>query len=184
MLLGKADPEALTRHPKTAGGTPMSAAMAGKLSLLPNGPLLAQPLSVLDSVAMARFLNSLRGEYDYIVLDCAAADSAADVFALARLADGVVAVASEARSKGQAVENLRQRLDQIGGHLVGGVFITRTRMPGNRRDHGYCRSAPVSAQLAERSAQDPPPDPPRLEETAGKRSTVADAPQRTTGGSS
>lgn len=149
LLVGKADPEAVTLHPKSAGKITLPPTVARHLSLIPNGPPLAPPLSILDSVAMARFLKSLRDEYDFVLLDCPASNSAAEVLALARLVDGLVAVATEARSKGQAAEDLRQRLDQIDGNLVGGLLVTRSRISSS---NGY-RARPQAEQAVSPKAE-------------------------------
>jgi polysaccharide biosynthesis transport protein len=178
VLVGQADPEAMTRHPKTAGGTTLPPAIARNLSLITNGPPLAQPLSVLDSEAMAGFLASLREEYDFVVLDSPAADSAADVLALARLADGVVAVASEARSRGRAARELRQQLGQVGGKLVGGIFVLRRLEGGRRSRHGRPDPEPAYASSAATRADAPPPGPASRDDIADQRDSATGAPRR------
>lgn len=133
ILVGRADPAPLTLHPKLAGGEEMPPAVASRLALIVNGQPLAEPLSVLDSVDMARFLRSIRREYDFVVLDAAPADAAAEFLALARLVDGVVAVATQGYTRGRAAEDMRQRLDRIDGFLIGGVLIERSHIFGVRR---------------------------------------------------
>jgi capsular exopolysaccharide synthesis family protein len=125
LLAGAGNPEALPQHPSFAGGVALPGAIAGRLSLLPNGPLVAQPLSVLDSDAMVRLLENLRGIYDFVLLDCPPFNVADDVVALAGLVDGVVVVASEGRTRGRVLDQLRVRLDQVGAKLIGGVLVTR-----------------------------------------------------------
>lgn len=183
LLVGKADSETTTQHPKSAGGVALLSVVARNLSLITNGPPLAQPLSILDSVAMARFLKSLRDEYDFVVLDAPPADFAADVLAIARLVDGVVAVATKNRSKGRAAADLRQRLDQIGGHLVGGILVARGTV-GNQRNHDHFAAEPIGDAIVTRSTEDPRGDRGGLEKTADQRNGALDAPQRATRGPS
>jgi capsular exopolysaccharide synthesis family protein len=125
LLAGAGNPEALPQHPSFAGGVALPGAIAGRLSLLPNGPLVAQPLSVLDSDAMVRLLENLRGIYDFVLLDCPPFNVADDVVALAGLVDGVVVVASEGRTRSRVLDQLRVRLDQVGAKLIGGVLVTK-----------------------------------------------------------
>jgi capsular exopolysaccharide synthesis family protein len=125
LLAGAGNPEALPQHPSFAGGVAIPEAVAGRLSLLPSGPLLAQPLSVLDSDAMVRLLENLRGIYDFVLLDCPPFDVADDVVALAALVDGVVVVAREGRTRGRVLDQLRVRLDQVGAKLIGGVLVSK-----------------------------------------------------------
>jgi Mrp family chromosome partitioning ATPase len=184
VLVGHADPEAMTRHPRSADGVMLASVVARNLSLITTGPPFAQPLSVLDSEAMAGLLASLRQEYEFIVLDSSPADSTADFLALARLADGVVAVASMIRSKVRAAEDLRQRLDRVGGYLVGGIVVTGNRLPGNQRPYGHLEPEPASG-----SAGPPQPDGSLAggasrDEVAGQRDSAADTPQRLTKGPS
>jgi Mrp family chromosome partitioning ATPase/capsular polysaccharide biosynthesis protein len=146
VLVGSAEPTIVIQRPKSAGGVTLPSTVAGQLSIISTGPLIAQPLSVLDSVAMGRLLKSLRDGYDFVVLDSPPADAVSDFLALGRLVDGVVVVASEARSKGRAADALRQRLERIGGHLAGGVLLTRKR--------GLHRHGPSERGQADLSSSD------------------------------
>ncbi|MGO8882404.1 MAG: Wzz/FepE/Etk N-terminal domain-containing protein [Streptosporangiaceae bacterium] len=186
VLVGQADPEALMQYPKYAGGVGLSPGAARKLALITSGPPLAQPLSVLDSVAMARFLKSLRHDYDFVVLDSPPADAAADFLAIARLADGVVAVASEARSGGRAAEDLRRRLDRIGGYLAGGIFIARSRALGGRRAdpagaeliRGAAAAKQADGHEADRAGLAKPGERPAQRSSPAQPDAVPDGPQR------
>jgi Mrp family chromosome partitioning ATPase/capsular polysaccharide biosynthesis protein len=131
ILSGKVDSAAVIQHPTTAGGIVLPHAVAQRLTVIPAGPLLGPPLSLLDSVAMVTLLDDLRASHDFVVMDSPPADAVSDALALARLADGVVAVAAEVQSKGQAAVDLRLRLDRTGGRLAVGVLLMRNR--GRRR---------------------------------------------------
>ncbi len=153
VLVEGADPAAVTQHPTSAGGAVLPLAVARQLALLSPGPHIARPLSVLDSVAMGRFLKSLHEEYDFVVLDAPPASEAADYLALARLADGVVVAATEGKSKASALAEMRRRLEQIGGYVVGSIFISRRR-PTNRSrayDHGLAEPIPSAEPAGQRA---------------------------------
>ena len=149
VLVEGADPASVTQHPTAAGGALLPVAVSRQLTLLSPGPPIARPLSVLDSVAMGRFLKSLHEEYDFVVLDAPPASEAADYLALARLADGVVVAATEGRSKARALAEMRRRLEQIGGYVVGSIFISRRRSTNQGRSYGHGLAEPIpSAELA------------------------------------
>jgi Mrp family chromosome partitioning ATPase len=131
LLTEGGDPEAFIGQPKTAYGAALPDTVASRLALLPNGPLAAQALAVLDSSAMVELLKSQRDSYEFVLLDAPSATAAADVVALAAHVDGVIVIAREARSRGRGLEALRHHLDRVGAHVVGGVFITKSR--GARR---------------------------------------------------
>lgn len=133
LLAGGGDPEVITRQPKHVGGVALPDAITKRLALLPSGPRVAQPLSVLDSGTMVGLLKSQRDAYEYVVLDSPSATVAADVIALAALVDGLVVFAREAVTSGRVLEELRYRLDQVGAHVIGGVFIASGRVLGKRR---------------------------------------------------
>lgn len=128
VVVGNVDPAPLTQRPKSAGDIPLPPPIAAHLTLFPAGPPIVQPLSVLDSVAMGRFLKSMHGKFDFVVLDASPASAADDYLGLARMADGVVVVAGEA-SSGRAIQAMRRQLDQIGGYVAGGVFVSRKPSP-------------------------------------------------------
>jgi Mrp family chromosome partitioning ATPase len=168
VLTKKADLADVTQYPKQANGNALSRIVARQLVIIPSGPPIAQPLSVLDSVAMAKFLKSLRNIYDFVVLDCPPADAAADFLALARLVDGVVAVASEGRSRGRAADDLRRRLDRIGGYVAVGVLLVRSRMLRRRSRADRDDADLISGRFAARQADGPGGDRAELTDRAAR----------------
>jgi hypothetical protein len=88
-----------------------------------------------------------RNEHEFVILDSPPATVAADVFALAAHADGVIVIAREARTSDRALEDLRRRLDQVGARLIGGVFIGRGR-PGRHRHRPAAAQAGDSPPVA------------------------------------
>ncbi len=156
-LLGGDASEALTQYPKHADGVALPPRVAKRLAVIANGPPLAQPMSVLDSQLMVSLMTSCRNAYDYVVLDSPAVDEAADFLALAGLVDGVLVLVSQGRTRGRALEQLRHRIDQVGGHLMGGVLVARRRVAGDLRqrpERGGSRAAsiPPATSAVERPA--------------------------------
>jgi polysaccharide biosynthesis transport protein len=196
LLAGDAD-EVLTQHPKYASGVALPPAVGQRLALISNGPRLMQPLSVLDSKTMVGLLRNRRESYDFVVLDSPPADDAADFAVLAGLVDGVVVVARESRTRGRVLDNVRKRLDQVGAHLIGGVFVVKGRaleglrrrperadanivsgvFPAGRPDHpapGRARSAGQAGRTASASASAPD----RRDVAADRRDSPPREPRR------
>lgn len=142
LLTGGGDPEVLTCQPKSAGGDDLQDSVAKRLALLPNGPEVTQPLAVLDSSAMVGLLKSQRDAYEFVLLDSPSANAAADVVGLAAHVDGVIVVAHEARARGRVLKALRQHFDQVGAHVIGGVFIRKGGAA--RRQHRHDDPLPVA----------------------------------------
>ena len=133
VLDGGGELEVLARHPKQTNGRPLPQGISGRLAVLPSGSAVEHDRSFLDSDAMAALLERQREAYDFVLLDCPPA-TAADVVVLAAQVDGVIVIGREARTKGRALGDLRRLLDQVGAHLIGGVFIGRGRI-GRHRHH-------------------------------------------------
>jgi capsular exopolysaccharide synthesis family protein len=184
LLTGGGDPEVFARQPRSVGGSALAESVAKRLSLIPSGPQVAQPLAVLDSGAMVGLLSSQRESFDFVLLDSAPVTVVADAVALAAHVDGVVVVASATRSSSRIVAALRQRLDQVGAHVLGGIMIGKG--PTARHRHGRVDQLPTGGVTVlpadpgrwpeSRQAEPPsrPPLPPVLPESqhasGGRRS--------------
>jgi Mrp family chromosome partitioning ATPase/capsular polysaccharide biosynthesis protein len=141
MLTGGGDPEVFARQPKSVGGSALAENVAKRLALIPSGPQVAQPLAVLDSGVMVGLLSGQREAFDFVLLDSPPATVAADAVALAAHVDGVIVVASAVRSSSRVVAALRQRLDQVGARVIGGVMIGKG--PAARHRHGHVDQLPA-----------------------------------------
>jgi len=79
----------------------------------------------LDATALARLrqpLNHLRGRYDLILLDSPPALAVSDALHLAPLVDGVVLVLSAGATLEKDARCAKERLEQAGGQILGGVL--------------------------------------------------------------
>jgi len=150
VLAGEGTPEALIQHPGEVGGVSLGPAVADRLTLLPNGPLLARPLSVLDSDAMVDMLKRLRDHHDLVLLDCPPFDESEDVVALAGLVDGVLVIAGEARTHRRVVDELRSQLHHVGATIIGGVLMSKYMIDDD--DRSSSRGAEAPARRARHSS--------------------------------
>jgi capsular exopolysaccharide synthesis family protein len=135
LLTGGGDPEIFARQPKSVGGSALAENVAKRLALIPSGPQVAQPLAVLDSGAMVGLLSSQRETFDFVLLDSAPVTVVADAVALSAHVDGVIVVASATRSSSRVIVTLRQRLDQVGARVIGGVMIGKGQAARHRHGH-------------------------------------------------
>lgn len=66
--------------------------------------------------------NSLRKKFQFVLIDSAAMDSDADPLALCSSVDGVVLVVEAEKTRSQVVANMKDRVVQNGGNVLGLVF--------------------------------------------------------------
>ncbi|HEY5357639.1 MAG TPA: CpsD/CapB family tyrosine-protein kinase [Streptosporangiaceae bacterium] len=163
LLAGGGDPEVVTHHPKQASGTPLPATIVKRLAVLPSGHQLANTLSIVHSSGIRDLLQSQRVNYDFVLLDAPPA-TVSDAFALGSHVDGVIVLASEARTRGRAVEGVRHSLDQVGAVVIGGVFVGRSKVGRHRQQRSPEQSPVISPAPASTdrtgSAQAARPAPP------------------------
>jgi protein-tyrosine kinase len=71
------------------------------------------------------FWNSLRQKYDLILVDSSSASSSPDGIEISRRVDGVVLVVEAEKTRWQVVENLKEKIENSGGNILGMVFNKR-----------------------------------------------------------
>jgi len=71
------------------------------------------------------FWDSLRQKYDLILIDSSSAANTPDGIEIARRVDGVVLVVEAEKTRWQVVENLKEKIENSGGNILGVVFNKR-----------------------------------------------------------
>jgi len=71
------------------------------------------------------FWESLRKKYDLVLIDSISAASSPDGIEIARRVDGVVLVVEAEKTRWQVVENLKEKIENSGGNILGLVFNKR-----------------------------------------------------------
>ncbi len=71
------------------------------------------------------FWESLREKYDLVLIDSSSAASSPDGIEIARRVDGVVLVVEAEKTRWQIVENLKEKIENSGGNILGVVFNKR-----------------------------------------------------------
>lgn len=118
------------------------------LSFLAAGSLPPNPSELLGSRAMAELVQSLRPDFDHIVIDTPALLPVTDGSVVASLTDGAVLVAAHGASKRGDVGRAVDALHTVGARVLGVVF---NRVPrsgvGESRGYGpYLQDSPSTRQ--------------------------------------
>ncbi len=79
------------------------------------------PEVLLGGDQMEELLETLRGQFDLVLLDTAPALLVADPLYLAPLTDGVVVVADATRTSRAAVDDVKDTFERVGAWIIGGI---------------------------------------------------------------
>jgi succinoglycan biosynthesis transport protein ExoP len=111
MVLGREEPEAVTRETNTTG-----------LYVIPSGVLPPNPSELLGGERMRKCLTALSEAFDLIILDTPPLLAASDGAILATLSDGVVLVLRAGATESEAAQQAIQQLSAVGARIVGAVL--------------------------------------------------------------
>lgn len=99
---------------------------AATLDLLVGGRSVDDPAGLFRSQAARTTINSIRDQYDLVLVDVPALLNVADGSALASEADGVVLIVERGMASND-LDTVRQRLEVLRAHLIGVVYDHRPR---------------------------------------------------------
>lgn len=102
----------------------------GGVSVLPSGPVPPNPSELLGSDRAQLLLESLRGDYRYVIVDTPPLLDATDGAILTALADGAVVLARTGRTTRDKLRRAIKVLDGVGGTVLG---VVTTFEPSTRR---------------------------------------------------
>jgi capsular exopolysaccharide synthesis family protein len=94
----------------------------GGLHVLTSGRIPPNPVELLGSPAMAKFVDEVRSEYDYVVVDTAPLLPVADAAVLSRLVDGVMLVVNAGVTRRDQLAQSLRHLDQLEAPVMGIVL--------------------------------------------------------------
>jgi len=125
--MGNGESEANGLSSYLAGGQGIDSALMSftalpNLSVLPSGPVPANPAELVSSPAMGRLVSELRQRFEHIVLDSPPLLLVTDGVLLSTLADGVVLVVESGSTSRGALHRVRQILDRAGAKTLGAVL--------------------------------------------------------------
>lgn len=123
---GSSDPNVALAGLLTAESSDMSSALGtGNLCVLPHRTKCALPLSLFQSEAFDRFLQTVRERFDHVVIDAPPLQGFPESIVLSRKADGVILVIDAGRTKRRAGLWAKQQIDDAGGKILGVVLNKR-----------------------------------------------------------
>jgi capsular exopolysaccharide synthesis family protein len=134
-----------------------------RLMVLPCGQVPPNPSELLGSATMAKLLESLRKQFDHIIIDTPPLLPVTDGAVVATRADGVVLVIRSGRTTRQQVSMSLRSLDAVGAATLGSVLT----MTAPKRGSAYDTYRYGAAEQAPPSAPDGPPRQPAGEVPAG-----------------
>ncbi len=111
----------------------------GGVSVLPTGPVPPNPSELLGSDRAQLLLESLRGDYRYVIVDTPPLLDATDGAILTALADGALVLARTGRTTRDKLRRAIKVLDGVGGTVLG---VVTTFEPSTRRSS---KTAPPAA---------------------------------------
>ncbi|AWB96155.1 chromosome partitioning protein [Agromyces badenianii] len=105
------------------------------LYVLPAGRIPPNPSELLGSAAMARVLETLTSQFDYVLIDSPPLLLVTDAAVVSKLTSGAILVAASGSTKKQELAGAVRALDAIGSRLLG-IIVTMlpTKGPGS---YGY-----------------------------------------------
>jgi protein-tyrosine kinase len=96
-----------------------------KLFVSPSSNSTTFSPDIFNSASSDGFWKILKDRFDLIIVDSAPLTRSPDGLAIAPKADGVVLVIEAERTRGAVAENVKERISQVGGNILGLVFNKR-----------------------------------------------------------
>jgi capsular exopolysaccharide synthesis family protein len=107
------------------------------LSFVPRGAMVPNPVALLGSPKMREIVETLRGRFEFVLIDCAPAIAVSDAVVLSRLSDGVLMVIRGRKTTVEmarrAVERLEAGRARILGVVLNGIDMRDPAYAGYRR---------------------------------------------------
>lgn len=93
-----------------------------KLCLLPSGTIPPNPAEMLSSKKIKEFLKSMKGVFDYIIIDSPPVMAVTDAQILSTIVDGVLIVAASGQTQKEGLVKAKERILKVDGNLLGVVL--------------------------------------------------------------
>ncbi|MBZ0272380.1 polysaccharide biosynthesis tyrosine autokinase [bacterium] len=103
--------------------------------VIPSGPIPPNPTEMLSSNAMKELVDTLRAEFDMVLLDSPPVVPVTDAAILASFVRATLLVVELGRSRASGVNRAIDLLDKVNANLLG--LVTNNISAGYRYDYGY-----------------------------------------------
>lgn len=101
------------------------------LQVITSGKIPPNPIEMLGSENMKKFLKELKEHYDVIILDSPPILAVADAQVLSTLADGTVMVVRAGKTKKEMVLKAKKKVEQVHGKILGILLNGAEKELGN-----------------------------------------------------
>ena len=109
------------------------------ISALVAGTIPPNPSELLASDAMMNLIETLKANYDYVILDAPPVSVVTDAAVLGTMVDGAIFVVRSKYAPLDAVKLAKKKLDEVGVKIFG-VVISRYDIKNNNKKSGYSYS--------------------------------------------
>ena len=106
------------------------------IDVITAGVIPPNPAELLGSARMAKMLDGLSEQYDYIIMDTPPASVVTDAAVLSALADGVIFVVSHANATIESAQLAKKNLEAANANVIGAV-LNGFDLKSTTRDTGY-----------------------------------------------
>lgn len=107
-----------------------------QFSFIVAGNVPPNPSELLDSEAMAKTMEALSANFDYIIIDTPPAGMVTDALVLSRFVDGTVLVVQQAATHRNQVRAVKQSFDGVGAKILG-VVLNRCNLQDMNEHYSY-----------------------------------------------
>ncbi len=110
------------------------------LDILTSGPVAPNPSEILMSNRMQAFLDAVRTEYDYVLIDTPPIMLVTDAAVLSTKTDGVIVVVASGADKPELLQDTKIKLEQAGANVLGCILNkvkVSARRYGGSAHYGY-----------------------------------------------
>lgn len=105
------------------------------IDILTSGPVAPNPSEILMSSRMQEFLDTVREEYDYVLIDTPPVILVTDSAVLSSKTDGVMLVVASGQDKPELVKAAKTRLEQAGANIIG-CILNKVKVTGGKYGYG------------------------------------------------
>lgn len=121
------------------------------LHVLASGPLPPNPAELLQTQAMARLVQTIRAQYDVVILDAPPVLPVTDAALLSSLADGAIVIVRHGTTRGETLSQCMKSLVAVEAECAGVVIngVPRRRR-GSPYEYHYSYGYDSDAQRAEK----------------------------------